>query len=161
MDRQAGPADSRVERVPEQQHLDPAHQPGRESQSCGSPHAGNPEPSRQRNREQIAHHGSQQHADEGIPKRCPRVAERVIRRRVQAAERRRKQPDRCACEDGPDVRRVLRPESARLKQRRGDDVAKSKKRDGRRDHKESDLTQARFQTASQLVGGRRIDVGGR
>ena len=88
-------------------------------------------------------------ADDGVPKRRPGVAQRVVRRRIQAAERRRKQPDRRAREDGPHVHRVRAAESAGLKQRRGDDIAERQKRHRRRDDKERDLPQARLETAPQ------------
>ena len=72
--------------------------------SPAAPHSGRkPQPARQRDREQVAQRGREHDADDREPQRRPRIAQRVVGRRVQPAERRRQQPDRGAGEDAPDV----------------------------------------------------------
>ena len=101
--RQAGLSDAAIQRPPQQRELHPAGDARRRRQARHAPARIDADPSRQRQRARVAEPGGQRHAHHREAQRRARIAQRVVRRRVQPAQRGGQQSDGRPGQDPPHV----------------------------------------------------------
>src|SRR6516162_9706054 len=116
-------SDPPVERASKQHEFQPGGDPGGNGESGGSPAGGDAQRGGQWNSEKVAENGGQQDTQDGIAKRRAGIAQCVIGRGVQPAERRSNQADASTRKNAPNVHRVSMLKSPRLVDGAHDDVA--------------------------------------
>ena len=164
-DRIGHGADAPGKRAAQQPELDPAGDSCRESQAGDSPFALQPQQGRQRQREQIPENDRERHPNRRELQRCPRVAQGVEGRCIEASGGRGQQADARPGQNSPNVGHIPAAEKSGAIEGCDHHVAEKQEGSGRGHHEIGDLLQSARQALAQclrdlLVSAERARHGG-